>query len=147
MIEIYTDGSCSTSSGKGGWGLVIVENGVAIEEECGSAIDTTNNRMELTAFLKALQKMDEREGELEYTIYTDSTYIANCFRDKWYQKWMANGWKAANRTAIKNQDLWKAILTLHRQSRHHITVVHVKGHNGNKYNERADRLATSWRGL
>lgn len=147
MIEIYTDGSCSVNSGKGGWGLVIVKDGTVIQEESGVAFDTTNNRMELTAFLKAMQIMDENEGELYYTIYTDSAYIANCFKDKWYQKWLANGWKTSNRTAIKNQDLWKLILKLHRESRHHITIVHVKGHNGNKFNERADTLATSWRGI
>ena len=147
MIEIYTDGSSSVNSGKGGWGVVIVQDGNIIREECGAAIDTTNNRMELTAFLKALQIMEEHEEEIEYTIYTDSAYIANCFKDKWYQKWLANGWKAANRTAIKNQDLWKAILKIHRHSIHHITIVHVKGHQGNKFNERADTLATSWRGM
>lgn len=87
MIEIYTDGSCSVNSGKGGWGLVIVEDGKVTREECGAAFDTTNNRMELTAFLKAMQIMDESEGDLYYTIYTDSAYIANCFKDKWYQKW------------------------------------------------------------
>lgn len=147
MIEIYTDGSCSVNSGKGGWGVVIVQDGNIIREECGAAVDTTNNRMELTAFLKALQIMEEHEEEVEYSIYTDSAYIANCFIEKWYQKWLANGWKAANRTAIKNQDLWKAILKIHRHSIHHITIVHVKGHQGNKFNERADTLATSWRGM
>ena len=147
MIEIYTDGSCSVNSGKGGWGVVIVQDGEIIREECGAAVDTTNNRMELTAFLKALQIMEEQEEEVDYSIYTDSAYIANCFIEKWYQKWLANGWKAANRTAIKNQDLWKAILKIHRHSVHHITIVHVKGHQGNKFNERADTLATSWRGM
>lgn len=147
MIEIYTDGSCSVNSGKGGWGVVIVQDGDIIREECGAAIDTTNNRMELTAFLKALQIMEEQENPVEYTIYTDSAYIANCFKDKWYQKWLANGWKASNRTAIKNQDLWKAILKIHRHSENNIIIVHIKGHQGNRFNERADILATSWRGL
>lgn len=147
MIEIYTDGSCSVNSGKGGWGVVIVENGEISREECGSAVDTTNNRMELTAFLKALQIMEEKDEVVDYTIYTDSAYIANCFKDKWYQKWLVNGWKAANRTAIKNQDLWKAILKIHRHSIHNITIVHIKGHQGDRFNERADTLATSWRGM
>ena len=62
---------------------------------------------------------------------------------QWYQKWLVNGWKAANRTAIKNQDLWKAILKIHRHSIHNITIVHIKGHQGDRFNERADTLATS----
>ena len=147
MIEIYTDGSCSVNTGEGGWGLVIVKDGVVVQEECGAAVDTTNNRMELTAFLKAMQIMEESEEPVEYTIYTDSAYIANCFKDKWYQKWLANGWKASNRTAIKNQDLWKAIIHIHKTTHNMVTIVHVKGHQGNKYNERADLLATSWRGM
>lgn len=147
MVEIYTDGSCSVNSGKGGWGLVIVENGEIKREECGSAIDTTNNRMELTAFLKAMQIMEEAEEPTAYTIYTDSAYIANCFKDKWYQTWMSNGWRTSNRMAVKNTDLWKAILKIHRESKNSITIVHVKGHADNQYNNRADALATSWRGL
>lgn len=147
MIEIYTDGSCSVNTGKGGWGLVIVEDDSVIKEECGAATDTTNNRMELTAFLRAMQIMEEREEPTSYTMYTDSAYIANCFNQKWYQKWLSNGWKSSNRTAIKNQDLWKQILHIHKITKNAITIVHVAGHQGNKYNERADTLATSWRGL
>ena len=147
MVEIYTDGSCSVNSGKGGWGLVIVENDEITREECGSAIDTTNNRMELTAFLKAMQIMEEVAEPTAYTIYTDSAYIANCFKDKWYQTWMSNGWRTSNRMAVKNTDLWKAILKIHRESKNSITIVHVKGHTNNKYNNRADALAPSWRGL
>lgn len=146
MKEIYTDGSCSVNSGKGGWGLVIVENGKIVREECGSAIDTTNNRMELTAFLKAMQIMEESDEPDTYTIFTDSAYIANCFKDKWYQTWMSNGWRTANRMAVKNADLWKAILSIHKNSKHSIRIVHVKGHADNTFNIRADALATSWRG-
>lgn len=103
--------------------------------------------MELTAFLKAMQIMEEVDEPTAYTIYTDSAYIANCFKDKWYQTWMSNGWRTSNRMAVKNTDLWKAILKIHRESKNSITIVHVKGHANNKYNNRADALATSWRGL
>lgn len=145
MIKIYTDGSCSVNSGKGGWGLVITENGKIISEQSGAEIDTTNNRMELTAFLKAMQIMELNEEPTAYTIYTDSAYISNCFRDKWYQTWMANGWRTSNRMAVKNVDLWKPILSIHRSSKHNISIVYVKGHADNEYNNRADTLATSWR--
>ena len=146
-IHVYTDGSCSTNTGKGGWGLVVVENDKIIHEASGAATDTTNNKMELTAFLEGMKMMDNYGEDCSFTFYTDSSYIANCFRDKWYQNWRANGWRTANRMAVKNQDLWEPILRIHDRSKGRIMICYVKGHADNEFNNRADTLATSWRGL
>ena len=147
-LEFYTDGAFSSKTEMGGWAAVCVEDGNVIDTQSGYEPYSTNNRMELTAFLSALENADTIEtGNTKVTIYTDSAYIANCFKDKWYQTWMSNGWRTSNRMAVKNTDLWKAILKIHRESKNSITIVHVKGHTNNKYNNRADALATSWRGL
>lgn len=145
--KIYTDGSCSTNTGKGGWGLVIVKDDRIVGEQCGSAADTTNNKMELTAFLRGMQLMEENDNSEDvYYFYTDSSYIANCFKDRWYQKWQANGWRTSNRMPVKNRELWEAILRIHRTSIHKIIICWTKGHADDEFNNRADVLATSWRG-
>ena len=135
MLEIYTDGSCSTNLRKGGWGYVVLDNEVVKHEDCGAEDDTTNNRMELTALLKGIQWVENNFlYAKDVVVYTDSSYIANCFKEEWYKRWRSNGWRTANRVAVKNQDLWREILNLYERGTHNIEIVYVKGHAENKWN-------------
>tara|TARA_Y100000768_G_scaffold230190_1_gene173789 strand:- start:136 stop:570 length:435 start_codon:yes stop_codon:yes gene_type:complete len=136
MIAIYTDGACSGNPGIGGWGAVILksssEDPVCIN---GGELNTTNNRMELTAAIKSILFFEEKSN-LE--IYTDSKYLKDGI-ESWINKWKINGWKTANKKQVKNKDLWiildEAIL------KHNIKWNWVKGHANNKFNEKADFLA------
>lgn len=141
-VEVYTDGSCSVNSGEGGWGYIVIINGEQVRAASGAATATTNNRMELTAVLEAVAWIKEVfPGELSYNIYTDSAYICNCFKDKWYEKWQVNGWKSATRTAIKNKDLWEPLIDAFLHGEHVFFVLKVAGHSDNYYNNLADNLA------
>lgn len=152
MLQIYTDGSCSlnnindtSNDGCGGCATVIVFNDKVVQEIVGYYKNTTNNRMELRAVLNAMKVIAESEECFEIII--DSAYIVNCFEQQWYKKWLTNGWKTSNRQAVKNTDLWKEIIHIYNRHKHRITITKVKGHSGNRWNERADCLATSWRGV
>ena len=152
MLFIYTDGSCSlnnkndtTFDGCGGCATVVCNETSIIQEIVEHYRNTTNNRMELRAVWNAL-KVAEAQNEC-CTIYIDSAYIVNCFEQKWYKKWLANGWRTSNRQAVKNVDLWKEIIHIYNRIESRLTIVKVKGHSGNPMNERADMLATSWRGV
>lgn len=135
-VEIFTDGACSGNPGPGGWGAIIrlVGDGRSKEFSGGEAV-TTNNRMELTAALKALQALKE---PLEVDLYTDSDYL-NKGISQWIHGWKRNGWRTADRKPVKNAELWQA-LDAERQ-RHRITWHWVRGHAGHPENERADELA------
>lgn len=129
-VEIYTDGACSGNPGPGGWG-VLLRYGEHEKELCGGEAETTNNRMEMMAVIKALEALKKRSV---VDLYTDSQYV-----QKGVNEWMA-GWKAKNWPAkIKNQDLWKQIDAL--LGAHDVTFHWVKGHAGHPENERADELA------
>lgn len=129
-IEIYTDGACSGNPGPGGWGAIL-RYGETEKELFGGEAETTNNRMEMMAVIKALKALKTR---CRVDLYTDSTYV-----QKGVSEWMA-GWKAKNwPKKIKNQDLWKQIDSLTAQ--HDIVFHWVKGHAGHPENERADELA------
>ncbi len=130
-VEIFTDGACSGNPGPGGWGAVL-RHGDLEKEISGSAYETTNNRMEMTAAIKALEAL---KGRCRVDIYTDSTYLQKGVSE-WMPGWKAKGWPAK----IKNQDLWKMLDEL--LPRHDVTFHWVKGHAGHPENERADRLAT-----
>lgn len=140
-MEIYTDGACKGNPGKGGWAFVVVLEDKKTYFDTGKEINTTNNRMELTAVLKALEYSCENNVS-DLLIYSDSAYIVNCFNEKWTDKWISNGWKTSKKKDVLNQDLWKSILELHKKI-NKISYVFVKGHSGNKYNEEADKLASS----
>jgi ribonuclease HI len=134
MIEIWTDGACSGNPGAGGWGaLIITPSGK--KTISGSEPNTTNNRMELLAAIKALELCNDEEIK----IFTDSTYLKQGITE-WIKKWSANGWRSANRKAVKNKDLWQRLLNL-TQNRN-VQWQWVKAHSGIEYNERADALAT-----
>jgi ribonuclease HI len=140
----YTDGACSTNKKIGGWGCYI-EFGDQVVKLSGAKIDTTNNAMELEAFLQALKFFnDNYADDVSGIIYTDSAYISNCFKDKWYLKWYENGWRTANkRKEISNVDLWKEILNLYDLNKHRLQVAKVPGHSDVIGNNMADELAVA----
>lgn len=148
LLEFYTDGAYSSKSEMGGWATVCVEDSAIIDTQSGYEPYTTNNRMELMAFLSALENIDTIEtGNTKVIIYTDSAYIANCFNDKWYIKWRENGWKTSDKQPVKNQDLWTRILALYikHHARFNLEIIKVKSHAGNQYNEMVDALAVKRR--
>ena len=136
IISIYTDGACSGNPGPGGWGAYIDNAGV-ITELSGREENTTNNRMELKAVIEALNSFASKTS---LSLFTDSKYVMDG-SSKWIENWKKNGWKTAQKKAVKNQDLWIELDKL--VNFHQIHWVWVKGHDGNLGNERADYLATS----
>ena len=135
MIQIYTDGACSGNPGIGGWGVVILINNDEPTLLHGGELQTTNNKMELTAAIKALNYFHESK---EIKIITDSKYVKEGI-EKWIINWKKNGWKTASKKPVKNKELW---MELDQQIiKHEITWEWVKGHAGEKYNEKADYLA------
>ncbi len=135
MIKIYIDGACSNNPGIGGWGVVILENDNDPIFLKGGENETTNNRMELTATIKALQHFKSSE---ELTLVTDSKYVKDGIQS-WIANWKKNGWKTTSKKPVKNKELW---LELDSEiSKHNINWEWVKGHAGDTYNEKADFLA------
>ena len=133
---VYTDGACSGNPGPGGWGAVILDAKNNEANISGKEKSTTNNRMELMAPIMALRKIKKAS---KIVIYTDSTYLKNGITI-WIKNWEKNGWKSANKKSVKNKDLWLILNELSKKKI--IEWKWVKAHNGNKYNEMADRLAT-----
>lgn len=134
IVEIFTDGACSGNPGPGGWGAVLRYKG-AEKEIWGYEPQTTNNRMELTAVLKALQALKE---PCHVILHTDSQYLKNGITT-WIHKWKRNNWKTSAREPVKNKDLWEEIDQIARK--HHVEWRWVRGHSGHPENERCDRLA------
>jgi ribonuclease HI len=134
-VRIYTDGACSGNPGPGGWAAIVI-NGEHERELSGGEPSTTNQRMELMGALEGLRSL---EGRRRVELYSDSAYLVNCFRDKWYERWRRNGWKNAQRKPVGNRDLWEALIAL--VERHEVNWHKVAGHAGDVMNERADRLA------
>ena len=132
---IYTDGACSGNPGPGGWGAVIFDQDKKQKNISGNAKNTTNNRMELTAAIKALNAL---KGSRKVLLYTDSTYVMNGIND-WLPRWKVRGWKTAAKKPVKNQDLWQALDQA--ISLHEIEWKWVRGHSGVPGNEEADALA------
>ena len=136
-IQIYTDGACSGNPGKGGWGAVLVYKS-AEKELSGAEENTTNNRMELTAVIKALKQLKE---PCKVVLTTDSKYVCDSINKGWVYSWQQNNWKKADKKPALNVDLWEQLLELLQI--HQVDFVWVKGHNGHKYNERCDQLAVN----
>ena len=133
-VAIYTDGACSGNPGPGGWGAVLLY-GEHRREISGASVDTTNNRMELTAAIRALEAL-KRPSDV--ALYTDSTYVKDGIT-RWLPGWKAKGWRTASKSPVKNRDLWEALDAL--VQRHDVSWHWVRGHAGNLENERADTLA------
>ncbi|MCC6720590.1 MAG: ribonuclease HI [Bacteroidia bacterium] len=131
-LTIYTDGASRGNPGNGGYGAVLIY-GNNIKEISEGYILTTNNRMELMAVIAALKAL--KKDNLNIEIFTDSKYVMDAFEKKWIDSWQKKGFKN-----VKNPDLWKILIVLYKK--HDITFKWVKGHSGNKYNERCDYLAT-----
>lgn len=134
-VTIYTDGACSGNPGPGGWGAVLIY-GEATKEISGGEKVTTNNKMELTAPIEALKLLKE---PCKVKLYSDSAYLINCFKDKWYAGWEKNGWVNSKKEPVANKELWQELLRLTRI--HDIEWLKVKGHAGDYWNERCDELA------
>ena len=149
QYSIYTDGACSGNPGPGGWAAVVLDNAnYPFYEVSGFEPNTTNNRMELEGFLAALTWCCAKTNQNDIiTIYTDSAYIFNCFKDKWYTKWIKNDWVNASKQPVANKDLWEAIFhfMLDTPIKNRITICKVTGHSGNEWNEYADELAVNAR--
>ncbi|MDO8360469.1 MAG: ribonuclease HI [Devosia sp.] len=133
-VVIHTDGACSGNPGPGGWGAVL-QHGATVKELKGGARETTNNKMELTAAIEALNAL-KRPCAVE--LHTDSNYVKDGLT-KWIHGWKKTGWKTAAKQPVKNVELWQALDTA--VQRHKISWHWVKGHNGDAMNERADELA------
>ena len=143
MVRIFTDGACSNNPGPGGWGAVFYKD---TEQEIisGHEVETTNNRMELMAIVKALSKIKREYKECrDYEIYSDSAYVVNSINQKWVYSWKKNNWVKSNKSKAKNIDLWERMLEL--ISYHNVRFIKVKGHADNKYNNRCDVLAVEAR--
>lgn len=144
QVDFYTDGSYSSKTQFGGWASICLEDGMIIDTQSGYEPYSSNNRMELTAFLSALENADTIEtGNTHVTVYTDSAYVANALNNNWYTNWMHNGWRTADRQKVKNQDLWGRIISLYIKLKKavNLKVVKVAGHTGNKWNEYVNDLA------
>ena len=141
QVEVYTDGACSGNPGPGGWGAVLRYrfNGKIYEKELsGGDASTTNNRMELTAFIEALCQLKE---PCEVRLCSDSQYVINGLEKGWARGWKRRGWKKSDGSPALNPDLWEQ--ALEQEARHKITYVWVKGHAGHPENERCDQLAVA----
>ena len=134
-VEIFTDGACKGNPGPGGWGAVI-RSGAHEKELSGGEADSTNNRMELTAAIRALQALNR---PCEVVLTSDSVYVRDGIT-KWIKGWLRNGWRTADRKPVKNAELWQELLAATEP--HRIRWEWVKGHAGHPENERADRLAS-----
>jgi ribonuclease HI len=135
QIEIFTDGACKGNPGPGGWGAVI-RYGAHEKDISGGDPDTTNNRMELSAAIHALNTLIE---PCKVALYTDSKYVCEGIT-KWVAGWQRNGWKNASKQPVRNADLWHDLIEA--AARHEIEWFWVKGHSGHEGNDRADKLAS-----
>ena len=134
-LKIYTDGACSNNQedvNVGGWGTIL-EFGETRKELYGGEANTTNNRMELTAVIEGLKAL-KKEG-LDLEIYSDSSYVMNCFREGWYLKWQENGWKTSKKEPVENKELWQELIEL--TGKQNISFYRVKGHVSLKASDEA----------
>lgn len=139
-LELWTDGSCignGKANNSGGWSYIVVRDGQIIDKRYGSAKNTTNNRMEMQAVIEALEyALNESEIGERIIVCSDSAYIVNCIKDKWYLRWRRINWQD-----VKNADLWQKILSLYEMFGDDIRFKKVKGHKGIVNNELCDMLA------
>lgn len=138
-VTIYTDGACSGNPGPGGWGAILMY-GEHKKEISGGEAQTTNNRMELTGVISALQQLNR---PCEVDLYTDSQYVVNAIEKGWAIRWRSNGWMRNKKEKALNPDLWETLLSLLEV--HQVTFHWVKGHADNPYNNRCDELAVEQR--
>lgn len=136
-LDIFTDGACSGNPGPGGWAAILRYKQTE-KELSGSEKETTNNRMELTAVIRALEALKE---PCEVTLHTDSKYVCDAINQRWVYSWKAKGWKKSDNKPALNVDLWEQLLPLLKK--HDVEFIWLKGHAGHPENERCDKLAVS----
>ena len=143
MYEIYTDGATS-GNGKadapGGWAYIIIKDGRIVSQNSGAEVGTTNQRMELTAALKACQEIEALDGFATVKLYSDSAYLINCYRQNWWKSWRCNGWRNSKKEPVANQDLWGKLIFFFMKAPGY-DFIKIKGHAGNFWNEEVDKLA------
>ncbi len=135
-VTLYTDGACKGNPGPGGWGALLI-SGATEKEIFGGELNTTNNRMEMTAVIEGLQALKK---PCQITLYLDSQYVRQGITE-WIHGWKARGWRTATKQPVKNVDLWQRLDAVVGSSGHQIDWRWVKGHAGDPGNERADGLA------
>jgi ribonuclease HI len=136
-VIVYTDGACRGNPGRGGWAWAVPGGPFA----SGAEVHTTNQRMEITAALEALRFLvPDATSDIE--VVSDSTYVVNCFKDRWWQGWQRRNWKNSQNKPVANRDLWEPLIELAVASAPHVTFRWVKGHSGDRWNDRVDELAT-----
>lgn len=145
MYEVYTDGATS-GNGKadapGGWAYVILRDGAVVSQNSGGEKGTTNQRMELTAALKACEEIEAMDSFATVKLYSDSAYLINCYKQNWWKNWRANGWRNSKKEPVANQDLWEKLIRYFMMTPGY-DFIKVKGHAGNEYNEMVDKLAVA----
>jgi len=148
LINIYTDGSCRKNGQKdaiGAWGFVALthDQKCIMHEDCARCMGTTNQRMELEAVIQACNwaKPSALGPFDEVHIYTDSAYLHNCYHQKWYESWRANGWKNSKKQPVANQDLWEQLIPIFEDSRYYFYK--TAGHAGIYWNEYVDTMVQS----
>lgn len=145
LTIVYTDGACSGNPGPGGWGWAVSSGPSA----SGGERQSTNQRMEMRAVYEALQVLlgaDDSVGRTatgRVRVVSDSTYVVNCFKQRWWANWERNGWRNSQKQPVANQDLWKPLVELVKANSARIEFVWVKGHSGNPMNDLVDRLAVA----
>lgn len=137
-VRVWTDGACSGNPGPGGWAWALDDQ----HHASGSDRATTNQRMEIHAVLDALTTLLAADDRAVHVI-SDSTYVVNCFRDRWWQGWEQRGWRNSQKQPVANQDLWRPLLALYKAERERISFGWVKGHSGDPMNDLVDRLAVA----
>ena len=136
-VVVYTDGACRGNPGPGGWAWAVPGE----RYRSGAEAHTTNQRMEITAVLEALRVLvPERPEAID--VVSDSTYVVKCFTDRWWEGWLRRGWTNAQRKPVANRDLWEPLLELALSPDVPVSFHWVKGHSGDRWNDRVDELAT-----
>lgn len=139
MITVYTDGSCLGNPGRGGWAWVVPAGPFA----SGAEVRTTNQRMEVTAVLEALRALRPEAGAGGLLVRSDSTYVVNCFRQRWWAGWERRGWRNAQGKPVANRELWEPLLELALDRTVPVRFEWVKGHSGDHWNDVVDELAVA----
>jgi ribonuclease HI len=137
VITVYTDGACRGNPGPGGWAWAVPGGPFA----SGADPATTNQRMEIMAALEALRTLTA-DGASDVDVVSDSTYVVKCFTDRWWQGWQRRNWMNSQKKPVANRDLWEPLIELAVSSTSQVTFRWVKGHSGDRWNDRVDELAT-----
>ena len=143
MYEVYTDGAVSgngSANAPGGWAYVILKDGRLVSQNSGSEKGTTNQRMELTAALRACEEIEAMDGFATVKLYSDSAYFIRCFKENWWKNWRINGWKNSKKEPVANQDLWEKLIYFFMKAPGY-DFIKVKGHADCLYNNLVDEMA------